>query len=120
MKLPALLLTTAGFFGPAGYGDVIGRAPATAAHIENPLVGDAGAVRAGQKLYLRECSACHGKEREGMGNAPALGIAAVAKAAPGKLFWVLRNGSLAHGMPSFAHLPDQQRWQLISYLQSGD
>jgi len=31
---------------------------------------------------------------------------------------VLRNGSLRHGMPSFAHLPEQQRWQIVTYLKS--
>jgi hypothetical protein len=33
------------------------------------------------------------------------------------MFWVLENGSLHHGMPSFAHLPAPERWQIITYLQ---
>jgi mono/diheme cytochrome c family protein len=42
----------------------------------------------------------------------------VREAEPGKLFWILRNGSLRHGMPSFAHLPEEQRWQIVMYLKS--
>jgi hypothetical protein len=38
-------------------------------------------------------------------------------ASPGTLFWVLRNGSLRRGMPSFAHLPEPARWQIITFLQ---
>lgn len=35
------------------------------------------------------------------------------------LFWVLRNGSRAAGMPSFSQLPDRRLWQIVEYLQSG-
>lgn len=37
--------------------------------------------------------------------------------APGTLSWVLRNGSIWHGMPSLAHLPEQQRWEIVSFLR---
>jgi len=53
-----------------------------------------------------------------MGKAPPLNQAEVREASPGALFWVLRNGSLKRGMPSFAHLPDAQRWQIITYLKT--
>jgi hypothetical protein len=42
----------------------------------------------------------------------------VRQAKPGTLYWILRNGSLCRGMPSFAHLPEDQRWQIITFLQS--
>jgi len=36
----------------------------------------------------------------------------------GALFWFL-NGNLKHGMPpSWSRLPDERRWQLVSYLKS--
>lgn len=76
------------------------------------------AVKAGQKLFKHECSACHGKSAEGTRNAPALAGPTLSQTPPGAIFWVLRNGSLRRGMPSFAHLPDQQRWQIVSYLKS--
>jgi mono/diheme cytochrome c family protein len=94
----------------------IQRAPSSTANMSNPFDATEGAQRAGAKLYARECAACHGTNRQGLGKAPALNRAEVYQAAPGTLFWVLRNGSIWHGMPSFAHLPEEQRWQIISFL----
>jgi mono/diheme cytochrome c family protein len=99
-------------------GDLVQQAPAKAASMKNPFEGDEQARQAGAKLFERECAACHGANREGHGNVPALNRTEVTSAPPGALFWVLRNGSLRHGMPSFAHLPEPQRWQIITFLQA--
>ena len=98
--------------------NLVGRVPRTVAHPGNPFQGNETARRAGAKLYARECAACHGAKREGHGKAPALRQMEVYAAPPGVLFWILRNGSLYRGMPSFAHLPEPQRWQIITFLQS--
>ena len=98
---------------------LIQRAPAQAAARKNPYEGRERAARAGAKLFARECAACHGSQGEGgLGKAPPLRREEVYGASPGALFWVLRNGALARGMPSFAHLPEAQRWQLITWLQT--
>ncbi len=76
------------------------------------------ASKAGEKLFRRECSACHGQSAKGTRIAPPLASPAVRQTPPGAIYWVLRNGSLRHGMPSFAHLPDQQRWQIVTYLKT--
>ena len=94
------------------------QAPPRAAHRRNPLAADETARRAGAKLYVRECASCHGADRQGSSLAPPLDRADIRNAAPGALFWVLRNGSLRKGMPSFAHLPEPQRWQIIVFLQA--
>lgn len=94
------------------------RAPATSASRLNPYDRQDAAKQAGAKLYQRHCSACHGENAGGRGRAPALASPDVRGAAPGALFWVLRNGSLRRGMPSFSHLPEQQRWQIVTYLKT--
>jgi mono/diheme cytochrome c family protein len=96
---------------------LVQHAPAMAAAMKNPFDGDPQAEQAGAKLYARECAACHGFNREGQGKVPPLDQPEVHGASPGTLFWVLRNGSLRRGMPSFAHLPEAQRWQIITFLQ---
>ena len=83
----------------------------------NPFADDAVAARGGAKLFARECADCHGARGQGVGRAPALSSALVRQASPGALFWVLRNGSPGRRMPSFAHLPEAQRWQIITFLQ---
>jgi mono/diheme cytochrome c family protein len=98
-------------------GSPLQQAPTKFANLINPLEGNERARRAGAKLYARECAACHGPNREGLAKAPALNRSDVREAAPGALFWVLRNGSLYRGMPSFAHLPEPQRWQIIAFLR---
>ena len=99
-------------------GSLVQKAPSKFVQLQNPYVGDRAAVETGRKLFRRECAACHGKDARGIRSAPPLVIPDVYRAAPGALFWVLRNGSLRRGMPSYAHLPEQQRWQIVSYLKS--
>ena len=101
----------------AGAGSPIRQAPPQTAKLVNPFRGSVQAQRAGAKLFARECAGCHGTGRQGLGRAPSLNRAEVYRAAPGALFWVLRNGSLHRGMPSFAHLPDPEKWQIISFVQ---
>jgi mono/diheme cytochrome c family protein len=96
----------------------IDSAPEKARSAQNPLADSDRARRAGRKLFQRECAECHGNAAEGLGKAPPLNLPAIADAPPGAIFWVLRNGSLYRGMPSFAALPDQQRWQIVTFLQA--
>ena len=49
---------------------------------------------------------------------PSLRTDHVRSATDGDLEWFLRQGDLAHGMPSWSSLPEAQRWQLIAYLRS--
>ncbi len=103
--------------GAVAAASLVRQAPADAVARANPYANDERAVRAGRKLYLRECAACHGKAGEGIGMRPALVSKEVTDAAPGSIEWVIRNGS-SRGMPSFAHLPEPRRWQIVTYLQS--
>lgn len=99
-------------------GSLLQQAPAKFAAKTNSLENDPQAPRAGAKLYARECASCHGAAGQGIGKAPALRRPDVEIAPAGALFWVLENGSMHHGMPSFAHLPEAQRWQIVSFLRA--
>ena len=39
-------------------------------------------------------------------------------ATPGEIFWFITKGDVHNGMPSWATLPKQQRWQIVSYVQT--
>ncbi|HEX6896179.1 MAG TPA: c-type cytochrome [Bryobacteraceae bacterium] len=98
-------------------GALVQQAPAQALRQTNPLRGNTEAGRAGAKLFAQECAACHGVRSRGSEKAPPLNRGDIRQAPPGALFWVLRNGSLHRGMPSFAHLPELERWQIVTFLQ---
>ena len=115
---PCLLLALAAGAFASGAGRLIQQAPPEAQALSNPYEGNVQAARAGARLYARACASCHGSNASGLGKAPPLISGDVAQAAPGALFWVLRNGSLNRGMPSFAHLPEARRWQIISHLRT--
>ena len=84
----------------------------------NPYANEPSAAQAGEKLFARYCSPCHRAGRGGKWRAPDLHSTAVQKTQPGELFWILRNGMLRQGMPSWAHLPEEQRWQIVTWLQT--
>jgi mono/diheme cytochrome c family protein len=91
-------------------GTLVQQAPPSTAALHNPYEHQPLAEKSGAKLFRRECSSCHGAGGVGgLGKAPPLNRRDIQSAAPGALFWVLRNGSLRLGMPSFAHLPEAQR-----------
>jgi mono/diheme cytochrome c family protein len=103
----------------ARVGSLVKQVPPRTATMNNPFEGQEPARQAGAKLFARECAPCHGSNgRGGLGKAPPLRQPEVYEAAPGALFWILRNGSLQSGMPSFAHLPEPQRWQIVTFLQT--
>ena len=84
----------------------------------NPLAGDDSAIAAGAEVFRQHCASCHGEAAEGIGRRPSLRTARVHDASDGELQWLLRNGSLAHGMPAWSGLPEVQRWQLVRYLHA--
>jgi mono/diheme cytochrome c family protein len=84
----------------------------------NPYESDSQAVLVGQKLYVQHCASCHGTTAEGRGKRPNLHSDNIRNAKPGELQWLLTNGSLGKGMPSWSRLPEQQRWQIVTYLKT--
>ncbi|MDP9039673.1 MAG: cytochrome c [Acidobacteriota bacterium] len=84
----------------------------------NPYAESSEAVAAGAILYGRRCASCHGASAQGVGSRPSLRSTRVQTATDGELHWLLTNGDLRRGMPSWSHLPDAQRWQLVRYLHA--
>jgi mono/diheme cytochrome c family protein len=93
------------------------QAPAAAAARTNPYQGQERAALAGRKLYRKTCASCHGKSGEGTPKRPPLATREVADAPPGAVEWAVHNGSM-RGMPSFADLPEIERWQIVTYVQT--
>jgi mono/diheme cytochrome c family protein len=106
--VPSLLGQDAGFH----------QAPSSAAARKNPLAGQHAAVTAGAKTYASKCSKCHGDQGRGTGPVPSLAKGRAQKAKAGELFWFITQGDQDNGMPSWASLSDQQRWQVVTYIKS--
>lgn len=85
---------------------------------EDPPAARPEPAAAGRKLFQRHCAACHGQDAQGVGRVPSLRSPQVRHLPPDVLFSTLTNGVLWHGMPSWSHLPEQRRWQIIAYLKT--
>lgn len=105
-------------FAYAGDGKWLQHVPEKDRARVNPYAQDHEAPAAGAKLFAQYCADCHGKFAEGSHGRPALTSTRIRHASDGELQWLLRNGSLRNGMPSWSSLPEQQRWQLIAFLRS--
>jgi mono/diheme cytochrome c family protein len=101
--------------GPAAQ---LGKAPSYTRSLKNPYEGQPEAISAGRKLYGQHCAQCHGPEGHGIERAANLHSATVQEAPPGVLFWALRNGRIRKGMPAWSRLPDEQLWQLVSFIKT--
>ncbi len=96
------------------------RAPDVAASKPNPLAKRPEAAAGGKKLFLRNCTECHGSDGGGIikKHAADLQLPVVQEQSDGALFWKITNGNPDRGMPSFSKLPVMQRWQLVLYLRT--
>ena len=93
-------------------------APPETKEAKNPLAGQFSAATAGAALYATHCAGCHGQRAEGTGNVPALTEGTSQTVPEGEIFWFITTGEVASGMPAWAHLPEEQRWQIVTYLKT--
>ena len=95
-------------------------APAAEKGKKNP----GGNAANGKKLAEVNCVSCHGASGKGDGPAaqaltpkPADWTSQkVQKESDGELFWKISNGR--GPMPPWKHLPEKDRWDLVSYVKS--
>ena len=120
--LPLLILACATtlVFAAVGDGSWLTHVPERERAKTNPFDNDQRAIAAGAKLFRQNCASCHGDEGAGRDKKPTLHSERIRAASAGELQWLLNNGSMKNGMPSWSRLPEQQRWQIVSYLKSLD
>src|SRR5215467_1414350 len=112
------LITVPILLAAAGDGTWISKVPEKDRQKQNPFDTDSRAIAAGAKLFRQNCASCHGNEAIGKDNRPNLHSDRIRNATPGELEWLLTNGSLKNGMPSWSRLPEPQRWQIVAYIKS--
>ena len=99
--------------------------PAKARSLKNPLAITAANLTAGEKLYRRECAACHGEDGKAntslafhLPRRPAnLVDHLMDSMRDGELWWVETYG-VAPAMPSLSkHLSRDERWQVAEWVR---
>lgn len=90
-------------------------------------------IATGKKLYLQQCAACHGVAGRGDGEAAYLLYPKPRNFVAAKyrlvstwdrvptdqdLFDTITRGMPGSAMPSWGHLPPEQRWALVYYIKS--
>ena len=113
MTVSAMVLLMA-----AANGAWLKKVPASDRARVNPVAAQPDAIAAGSHLFQNNCAQCHGADGNGRGSKPAVHSARMAGATDGDLYWLLKNGEPFRGMPSWAKLPEGQRWQIVAYLRS--
>jgi len=99
-------------------------APAAEKAKKNPLAADAKAAEQGKKVADINCVSCHGSKGKGDGVAAAAlnpkpadwTSKKVQAESDGEIFWKISTGRGA--MPSWKHLPENERWALVRYIRS--
>ncbi len=110
------------------------QAPGKFLKLKNPFESNAENFIKGESLYQwtaepNPCKICHGPAGNGLGMM-AQGLAALPRnftcsdamkdIPDGQMFWIIKNGSPAAGMPAYKFLSDDEIWKLILYIRHFD
>jgi len=116
--LVAALICTSVFCFAAADGSWLKKVPQADRERANPYAGKPDAAAAGENLFRNNCTKCHGASAEGKGSRPSLRSDRVAAATDGEIAWIIKNGQMFKGMPSWGGLPEPARWQIVAYIRS--
>lgn len=90
-----------------------------------PIFPAEESLRQGEKLFLQNCSVCHGEKGDGKGPAAAalkpppanfLERKHSAIYSPGEKYWIINKGTGETGMPAFPQLTPVDRWHLVNHI----
>jgi mono/diheme cytochrome c family protein len=117
-------VVAASFFGFAASAWAQAPGPWEAPAAEKTKKSPGGNIANGKKLAETNCFSCHGASGKGDGPAAAAlnpkpadwTSPKVQAESEGTLFWKISNGR--GPMPPWKHLPDKDRWDLVSYVKS--
>jgi mono/diheme cytochrome c family protein len=119
LLLPPLIFLSTALVLASADGAWLAKVPSRDHERTNPYQEQPDAIAAGRRIFLDHCSKCHGENAEGTKKRPPLRSHRVQQQATvGDLHWLLVNGNMKKGMPSWSKLPDPQIWQVISYVKS--
>jgi mono/diheme cytochrome c family protein len=100
-------------------------APKVADNVKNPMSGNNSTIAETKKLYITNCSPCHGDKGRGDGPA-AQGLnpkpadhtsVKVQSETDGAIFWKLSEGR--NPMPGYKKIfSEDQRWELVNYIRT--
>ncbi len=110
------------------------QAPDKLTQLKNPFQSNAENFIKGESLYQwtaepNPCKTCHGPTGNGFGMM-AQGLAAMPRnftcsetmkdVSDGQMFWIIKNGAPATGMPAYKFLSNDEIWKLILYIRHFD
>jgi len=89
-----------------------------------PIPPSKKSLQQGRKLFLQNCSVCHGEKGNGKGPAAALKTPPAnfldkkhsAIYSPGEKYWIIGNGTGKTGMPAFSQFTPIDRWHLVNFI----
>ncbi len=90
-----------------------------------PVIPDEASLTRGRELYQKQCASCHGAQGRGDGPAakalpspPAdfLDLEHSAIYGPGEKYWIIGHGTGTTGMPGFADIAPEERWNLVNFI----
>ncbi|MBL8994917.1 MAG: cytochrome c [Spirochaetia bacterium] len=113
------------FFGTVFSDTMEWKASEKKSAVANPVAASAESVAAGKKVYIKECSSCHGPK--GKGDGPSSGDFATkttditdakfASQTDGAVFYKITVGR--RPMPGFRDtLSDDERWNVVNYIRT--
>src|ERR1700739_525494 len=106
LLLPSMLLAASAICSATADGSWLKKVPQADRERVNPFAGKPEAAAAGANLFRNNCAKSHGANAEGKGSRPSLRSDRLANASDGEIAWIIKNGQMYKGMPSWGGLPE--------------